>query len=868
LLSLMLLLVGFQLKAQTGIKGTLVLEDGAPAAGAYVGLMLNDSVTIKKYTIVDKDGLWQLNNISKGDYYLNIKYLGYKELLYSISVWRDSMKIDLMLEADDLVLPDVEVKGEAVGITERGDTLKFNLSYFLSKNEVSLGDALNQLPGIEVDENGDIKYAGKKIDKLLIQGKDILDNKHKLATESIRVDQLSGIHVIHNYRDSKDIETKKSGKTAIDVQIKKSEREKWSGQLKLLGGYNKKWLGDWNAFRVSSRLGATFFAKANNTGEQTMSVKDYLGLKGFQILNQLKPNGSMEDIFPKSFRIAPQTTKNLDAILAGGIDYDFSDSKSIKGDFLWAQLNRREEEWFNRNYIGNQAVWSAKQLTESTQPIVSGSVMFKNKISRRLSAKLGLSANYEKINRKNLTAGLYNTHDFDLTNRQAKKEWSFIPEFKINYFPARKLRLRWRVSYMDNQKNKAVELSDIVPFLDLNLPLQNGQYSFEQSIDYRRKKWVSSAGFTYDLKKAWYLGLESSNEIGHYQKIYHAPEESFSGRVQLAQKLNSYKIKLVLDTTKWLIRAGLALVDNHVRLGIAQEEQPLKLSPNLMLKYLFSRNHYILFALNANQEVAPEDYGHSILEALDSRQSRAYDIDWQNSSSRKSLRLSYWKLGLGKGRKIAAAFNYSVVDNPIGMNVVSHADYTQVELIRLPSQTTMSMRLSFVGRVTKRLNAHTSYNLTDSDGFSASQNKISGFHQTRHHLAIGLASKWKKKFNCNVNYAVDLTQQQFGERPNRFVRHIPKVELSYATRKGFLWKSKLSYLQSYAQSLTSKSWKLDTDIIYKLRKNRYRFFIKGRNLLNLVPEDQISVRFNPTFIEEVTYQSFPGYILAGLSRAF
>ncbi|HHB78937.1 MAG TPA: hypothetical protein ENK85_06865, partial [Saprospiraceae bacterium] len=182
-------------QGQAVCYGDILLDDNTPASGAFISLVLTDSVTMKKFTAADGDGKWQIKNIPKGDYLLNARYLGAKELFYPISIKDgDSLYVDLKLQSDAQLLPGVEVKGDAIGITQSGDTLKFNLKYFSSGSEVNLGDVLNQLPGIEVDEGGTVKYAGKKVDKLLIQGKDILNSKHKLATESIRADQLEGVH--------------------------------------------------------------------------------------------------------------------------------------------------------------------------------------------------------------------------------------------------------------------------------------------------------------------------------------------------------------------------------------------------------------------------------------------------------------------------------------------------------------------------------------------------------------------------------------------------------------------------------------------------------------------------------------------------
>lgn len=866
-------LLVFQVKGQAICYGDIFLEEGEPAAGAFVSLVLQDSITMKKFTAADVDGKWQIKDIPKGDYYLNVRYLGCKELFYLMSVKSgDSLNISLQLKADALLLPGVEVKGKAIGISRSGDTLKFNLKYFSTGAEMSLGDILNQLPGVEVDETGTVKYAGKKVDKLLVQGKDILNNKHKLATESIRADQLAGIQVIYDYRDDKDIETKKSGKVALDVRIEKSEQEKWSGQINASAGHDRKWVGDLSTFKIDEKFGATFFAKANNTAEQVLSMSDYLGLKGMRLMQNMNPYGEMEDLLPKSFKIAPQTTKSLDALIAGSLDYDLTKKHSIKGDFILAQLERDEKEIFKREYILSDDLWSGNKSTEIGHFILSGQVLSEKKYSKKFFLALGLSGNMEIDKVRHQTNGFFNALAYGLHNERDKNQWEFIPEWQVKIFPTSKIKLNWRGSYTNDSKDISTTLSDIGSFLDLDLIHDNGKYTFEQSQRHRASKGVSFMRFTYDLKKAWYWGLDVSNEIGRYRRTYSTSEEamSFRGDVAMSQQLNSYKFRVVLDTSTWLIKAGLSLVDNTIGLNDKKSKQSIKIRPNLTLKYLFSQLNFVMFTINTAEEVVESYRGGQVLEAMDSRQSKSYEIDWENTSFRESYALSYFNFGEGRGRMIYGLINYTIVANPIGTNIISFPNYTQLNFIRLPKQKSFNSLFKFRDKVANwPLFVKAEYRLIDTYGFSAFQSEVSSFKQTRHHIKVGFSSKWKKAINYRVNYALNITRQQggVGGRLNQFTRHMPDVELSYAD-KSFKWKTKLGYNQSIGHSLVIQNWSLDTDISYKAKKSHWRYFIKGRNLLNLRPIEQIDIRFSSSYISEINYQSFPGYLLVGISREF
>ena len=63
----------------------------------------------------------------------------------------------------------------APAIIQRGDTLKFNISAFVGKGDVSLEDALRKVPGITVSNDGTIKYNGKSISNFYVEGLEMMN---------------------------------------------------------------------------------------------------------------------------------------------------------------------------------------------------------------------------------------------------------------------------------------------------------------------------------------------------------------------------------------------------------------------------------------------------------------------------------------------------------------------------------------------------------------------------------------------------------------------------------------------------------------------------------------------------------------------
>ena len=62
----------------------------------------------------------------------------------------------------------------------RGDTLIYNADSFKNGSERKLEDIIDKLPGVEINDNGQIEVEGKVVNKLMVNGKDFLMVTQKL----------------------------------------------------------------------------------------------------------------------------------------------------------------------------------------------------------------------------------------------------------------------------------------------------------------------------------------------------------------------------------------------------------------------------------------------------------------------------------------------------------------------------------------------------------------------------------------------------------------------------------------------------------------------------------------------------------------
>jgi hypothetical protein len=82
-------------------------------------------------------------------------------------------------------LDEVIVYAERPPVVIKKDTIEFNASAFKTLPTALLEDLLKKLPGIQVDENGDITVNGQKVNRILVDGKRFFGDDPKMATRNL-----------------------------------------------------------------------------------------------------------------------------------------------------------------------------------------------------------------------------------------------------------------------------------------------------------------------------------------------------------------------------------------------------------------------------------------------------------------------------------------------------------------------------------------------------------------------------------------------------------------------------------------------------------------------------------------------------------
>lgn len=149
-------------------------SDNYPLEYATVALYNQYDKSLVTGVITDIDGVFVIENIKNGRYYLEASFVGYSsKTIENIEITRANKKVDL--GTINLVLGnqlnEVEIRAERSTIINKIDRQVFDSKNFQSSQGGNATDVIKNLPSVSVDGLGDISVRGSKGFTVLINGK-------------------------------------------------------------------------------------------------------------------------------------------------------------------------------------------------------------------------------------------------------------------------------------------------------------------------------------------------------------------------------------------------------------------------------------------------------------------------------------------------------------------------------------------------------------------------------------------------------------------------------------------------------------------------------------------------------------------------
>lgn len=283
LLVAMLLVTGITI-AQINLTGVVKDTLGEPLEMANVLAINKATKKMASYGFTDSKGRYKLSLDKNSTYTVKVSYVGMKAADVTIEVTNEDVVKDITLYADNM-LDEINIVSK-MPVTIKGDTIIYNADSFKNGSERKLEDVLKKIPGVEVNEDGEIEVEGKKVEKVMVEGKDFFDGDSKLATKNIPSNAVDKIQVLRNYNDVNQLRGVQNSedRVALNIKLKEGKKNFWFGDVKLGGGDasddKSLYIVQPKLFYYSPKYSINFIGDLNNLGEAAFTRRDYFNFTG------------------------------------------------------------------------------------------------------------------------------------------------------------------------------------------------------------------------------------------------------------------------------------------------------------------------------------------------------------------------------------------------------------------------------------------------------------------------------------------------------------------------------------------------------------------------------------------------------------
>ncbi|HAO47163.1 MAG TPA: hypothetical protein DCQ97_09570 [Chitinophagaceae bacterium] len=248
---------------------------------ATVSLVKSSDSSLVGFTRTDSVGRFSFHNLNPGKYRLSASQVNFHPQWVNVEIAGD-LDLGSVLMKDKSIMEEVTVKAQRPPVVVNGDTLEFNAESFKTKPNAVVEDMLKKMPGVEVEKDGSIKVNGKRISRVLVNGRDFFNGDPKMATRNLSADAIDKVQVFEKPSDQSEFTGIDDGNKTptINLKLKKDKKNAAFGKASLAAGTKDRYDGQFNINKFNGDQQLSAIGMANNTNRQGFSIMDMLNFSG------------------------------------------------------------------------------------------------------------------------------------------------------------------------------------------------------------------------------------------------------------------------------------------------------------------------------------------------------------------------------------------------------------------------------------------------------------------------------------------------------------------------------------------------------------------------------------------------------------
>lgn len=616
-----------QAQQKTELKGTVTdSSNNEHLEMATVTAQDGKDSSLITYTLTDKNGAFRLTDIPAGkSIRLLVSYTGYRTYIKMLPPGGPVNLGRITLAVAPHELNTVVIEGDRPPVAIRQDTIEFNAASFKTRPNAVVEDLLKKLPGVDVDEEGNITVNGKKVSRILVDGREFFANDPKLATKNLPSAIIDKVQVVDTKtKQEARMNVQKDGEDkTLNLTLKADKKKGLFGRLSAGGGTDERFelSGMLNAFdgtRQISVLGSS--NNLNKMGFTQSEMFSAISTKNGVVINS-GPGGSFA-INGIAFGGTGEGIRT-----ASMIGYNYNDKwnkTGVNNSYFFNNTDARFRTQNTREYLNGDSRLFTSSDRSGYSRNANHRVNFNFDIELDSTLQLTLNPAYDYIKMSSNASGneTTTTEDGSLvnTNQAENRALSTNHNFSNTLGLTKQLRkkgrsigLQFSNSYGTYDGN-GYNLSDVEYFenelvtdsrhVNQLTVADNTTESYRISLSYSEplsKEWKMTTGYGFG-----YNSNTSNRQTYNYDSIskgYTILDDDFSNKFRTINTSQTPNLMFDYNGTKWRMNIGgtlhLILLDNYsYTTNSTLKQYQTNFAPNSRIVYKLKNGGFAHFSYN------------------------------------------------------------------------------------------------------------------------------------------------------------------------------------------------------------------------------------------------------------------------------
>ena len=881
------LFLSFTSYGQVKLEGIVKDSLKVPLESASLVAIDQKTNNLESYVLTDINGKYKLNLKNNSNYKIQVSYIGLRTINETLDTKEADILKDFVLRSD-IALDEVIVK---MPVVVRGDTLIYDADSFKNGSERKLEDIIDKLPGVEINESGQIEVEGKVVNKLMVNGKDFFDGDTKIGTKNIPSSAVDKIQVLRNYAEVGQLSGVRNNQNnfAINIKLKQGKESFWFGNVTAGAGDSpdeKLYLVQPKLFYYNPKYSINFISDLNNIGEVALSRRDIRGFGGgFNAPS--RQSGTSINLGDNSlnFLTNQRNALKIENKLAT-MNFSYSPNKSLDlSGFLIYNNSRILSNEFNRIQYTNPDLGIPDEATEqsntelSNQGLLKLSASYKPNGMNQVDYDILARISNDSQAKNNFSSILGNTDQFDeVTPFSINQNLSYyytLDENNIFAFAAQNLIKNENPFYNAVLENNSDELDPFDSTASaLGLDTSRENYNLSQN-----KKILSNQ---LDAKLDYYHIINPKSNINLTLGTLLSRQEFNSNIFQfltsgsdlqpiplfnngLAKNDIEYTFTDVYLGAHYRFKTGIftftpgfsvhAYGNKNIQFGETVSDKFLKVLPDFETRIQLKKGESLTFNYNMRNQFTDVTRLARGLVFNDYNSLQYGEPDLQNALSH-NLSLLYSSFNLFNYTNVFARASYSNnIDQIRGLTNFENVIRTSTFF----NSNFADENFNIFGRIQRtfgkvRASLNTNFNYSKINQFIQDRQSLNErFTQT---FTPGIRTNFKVAPNISLRYRYSITNNIQGSRETKFITKVPSLEFDAFIVEKFTFKTNYSLTTQDQVDGESESFQIwEATLSYRKDKDaKWEYEFKGTNLLNVNSQvrnnaNNISVFNSVTFIQ-------------------